>query len=109
MAVRTFLDVSTAHITSADDDLLRRHLPAVRSNGSARPELSILSVDGHAYGYWVASLLAPTGDLNEVDLIAAGFSEAFVALMRHARNINVDWIKLDADGDDVEGLESFEW
>ena len=91
--------VSTAHIMPTDDKILQEQSEHITPQ---------LICDHFAYGYWVH---IPTGPINEEvkTMIKLGFSAAFVELFKLAWNERCHFIKIDRDGDGVDGLPKFEW
>lgn len=97
MAVEKFLDAGTTHILARDSDLLYLD-----------PRLFPARVIPHDYGWWIN---VPEEKILEEYIplmFDAGFSLAFVKLMRQACNLGCWWINLDIDGDVLEDLESFD-
>jgi hypothetical protein len=94
MAVQTFLDASTDHITTFDKTLLcgREHKFPTR-------------VIPHNHGWWVN--VPDKKELAEylVLMCMAGFSISFVRLLVAASDCDCWWINLDTDGDMSEALE----
>ena len=97
MAVQTFLDASTGHITTSDRTLLcgREHKFPTR-------------VIPHDHGWWVN--VPEKKELAEylVQMCMEGFSSSFVRLLVAASDLNCWWINLDTDGDMWEVLEIHE-
>lgn len=83
---------STAHITLHDSKLL--------------PGLS--SCHNYEYGAFV---YVPADDRDDrlQDGKFRAFSDAFLNLMRQARNEGCCWLQLDADGPTYDHLPTFEW
>jgi len=97
MAVQTFLDASTGHITTLDKTLLcgREHKFPTR-------------VIPHDHGWWVN--VPDKGELQEiiVKVRMQGFSSSFVRLLVAASNRDCLWINLDTDGAIWEDLKIHE-
>ena len=93
----TTLVLSTGHITTHDDDLLK----------IADQELLVVS---YTYGYLV---YVASGDYDFEDWVDTatrlGYSAAFVGLMKLAHKLKCAWLKLDADGPLRDDLPKFEW
>ena len=102
MTIARFLDLSTKYITFSDGMLLMN-----RSDPAAPSDL-IVFVQGH--GWFVNVEMDPVvaGELASI-LIDQGFSEAFVAVLRYAREHDCRWINFDTDGEHEEGLPTFDW
>lgn len=43
------------------------------------------------------------------ELVAIGYSPAFLALLKLARANDCDYLTLDCDGPEIEGLQTFDW
>lgn len=84
--------LGTGHITLKDHDLLET-LP-VGDMMFAHTE----------YG-WIINVQQP----NEHELAARGFSPAFINLMTTFNDLGYQHLRLDKDGDTLEGLNRFEW
>lgn len=97
--VRTYMDVSTAHITRNDDRLL---------TAGKEPIL----VDKLPYGYRVH---IPTDEMNQSVTIwatgarACGYSEAFIDLIRAGYRLGCDFIILDGAAPVSDELPTFDW
>jgi hypothetical protein len=112
MAVLKCLDVSTAHVTPRDMELLG----CDGRGGAIRPS-------GPVYSYPYAEGTFITGpDFTETDptqraivdveIVAHGFSDSFLKLIHYAREQGVSMIRLDADGDfhgEETGLDHIDW
>ena len=89
MAVKTFLDLSTAHLTADDVTLLEREDVPVR----------VLT--------YPEGFLVSTGDFYDADfrtpaileLRASKFSETFIALVMHGMKLGAWYVRFDADED----------
>jgi hypothetical protein len=90
------LVVSTAHMTNHDDILLSR--------------AAVKSWDKYDYGYRIC-LCKEDGEILEQDteFEKLGFSAAFLNLLRTARRLGCDGLKLDQDGPVYENLIQFTW
>jgi hypothetical protein len=94
MAVKTFLDLSTAHLTANDVTLLEREVTPIR----------VLT--------YPEGFLVPTGALYDADfrtpavleLRALKFSETFIALLMHGVKLGAWYVRFDADEDIDSGL-----
>ena len=83
------LVVSTLHITKEDSEVLSES----HSN----------EIVAHSYeeGWWVW-----TGEANEHFALLSVFANNVIAV---ARENDCQWVRFDADGPEIEGLEKFEW
>lgn len=108
--IRKHLDLSTCHITLADNGLLAecgdQGLTGWMDRGGPAP---IVVAYEEGFFVWV-----PDGDKKErreyMDSYRKhGFSEALVKLLKLSRKNGCDQLRLDRDGDVVEGLERFNW
>ena len=107
-AVRTILDLCTAHVTSKDAAILETY-PA-DDVAADRP----LEAHPFEYGYTVstAPLLDPDRRVREafVEAVRAeGFSDAFVRLMERAAGLGVAMVRLDQDVVPSEEFDLFSW
>ena len=93
-AIGKYIEVSTAHITKEDNELL----------GSMKPES--LCVYEFTYGYMVCVEDDP--DSFEF-MLKEGFSEIFVAIMKSASDLGMNWILFDCDGLTHDNFEQFNW
>jgi len=91
-------DVSTVHIAESDAKLL----------GGGHP---LVVTYEYPEGWWlhVDSDLGDDQDKVMKELLEAGFSPAFTHLLSVARRHNVDWIRLDGDGEIYEYLSQHHW
>ena len=92
---QTYVDVSTAHITEKDCDLLNKD--------EYDQPLFCLPFE---YGFWLWA-----HDYKNLHdwYLEYGYSQAICDLMWEASQQEVAWIKLDCDGFDVEGAPKFNW
>jgi len=99
-AIRHFLNISTGHIPKADNDRLQ----ALDRESHDFP----VRVIHHEIGWFIN---CPSDSARETDaeLRQRGMSDAFLGIMRLARQHDCWWINLHGDGEDVEGLPTFEW
>lgn len=112
-AIRSFLDLSTAHITVSDADILKRLATGVDADNilSHDPPLVVTSHDAgwivvcsghHTPADWLTyNFLSP--------LTKIGFSLAFIDLIRYAGVSNYTGLWLDADGPRCEVFPTFVW
>jgi hypothetical protein len=96
--VLRYADVSTKHITEADDIVLHR-LAA-----SAGPTwVSAFRWGTEQYGWYISV----EGVLDEENL--AAFSAGFRYLINEAHQADVNYIRFDRDGTTYDNLETFDW
>jgi len=97
MAVQTFLDASTGHITTYDRTLLcgREHKFPTR-------------VIPHDHGWWIN--IPGEKELSEaiIQMYMQGFSRSFMRLLVAASDRDCCWVNLHTDGDIWEDLEIHE-
>jgi hypothetical protein len=94
MEIEKNLVVSTAHITERDSELLQSGLSSVT-----------------AYDNEYFYLVYLNKEIEKQHLSENGFSEAFASLYEFAakHEENFRYLKLDRDGDELEGFPTFEW
>lgn len=104
--------VSTSHITEQDNLLLGAVAERYENRVATVPH----TVHSYIYGYWiyVGNLDPNTVTAEEIEnelegIRDAGYSEAFVALLREVGGAGRTFLRLDADGDVIDGLETFCW
>jgi hypothetical protein len=97
MDVYKYADISTAHITPQDNDLLGK-----MAYTNIIPEIVVYDYE---YGYFVP---VPS-DNNEEQLRKVGFSEAFLSLLKRCRQEKIMLIRIDKDAPEADDLETFEW
>ena len=98
MAIYKHLDVSTSHITKNDNDILQNACTSDRFPGCY--------VYHYDFGYFISVYSdAPT----EEEKKESGLSENFFKILDNARENECPLLRLDADGDELEGFETFEW
>ena len=91
-----YLDLSTAHITKEDSEMLSDHDECHRGG---------LVVYDYEYGFFI-----PVCDeLDGVQIRQAGFSDALAYIVELCQEQKIDLIRLDCDGEEIEGLPTFEW
>lgn len=98
------LDLTTAHMTKEDNQLLTDLCQTLR-NDAVKPVI----VDSYKYGYWVHVPEADNMAEYAKDAAGAGFSEAFVNLLKLACVRGYSVIRFDRDGQYAEGIPSFDW
>lgn len=101
MPVFKYLDLSTAHITRLDSQLLNREKQPAR-------------VIPHDYGWWINVQWEESAS-SHVERIQAftnfGYSESFLNVYRLARQLKCNWINLDQDAElePHPELDTHEW
>lgn len=107
MPIMKMLDLSTAHITSKDADLLRTY--RADENGPDKA----LTAYPYEYGWTVSTSGMLDGGADREEKIAAmraeGFSDHFVNMMTHAADLDVAMVRLDRDAECEPGLPTFDW
>ncbi len=99
------LDISTGHITKKDNELLQAYCDVGGSH------IIGLIVYSYEYGYFINIPSKDSLHLSVVgrDLVKAGYSQDFVALMRLGRDLDCRFIRLDQDGDYYDDLPKHDW
>lgn len=98
---RTFLDISTAHITQNDSELLTE---LAHSDDSNLP----LTIIDQNYGH----IVVVHKDVVKQGLQSIrnkGFSDSFIKLVVYVTKSKHNGIWLDQDGDTVDEFEEHEW
>lgn len=91
--------ISTRHITLVDHDILE---------SDSYDQISV-GVSSHPYGWWIWTGPDVGWNRHNKDLAEAGFSEAFIALVKMAWDQKARYINLDRDGPEMDDLEKFDW
>ena len=89
-------DVSTAHITASDNELL------------LSAKISPVFYGRYEYGYLLPTIV-PDDTEAAGRARSAGYSPALVHLMMQARRDGCYYLKLDCDGPVIEGLRTHDW
>ena len=110
----TVADVSTAHTTAKDNDILKKAAKMGFEEGSKNPcPLTVLSYEyGYMIGLWSLNCInASEEEKLEVffKLMQHGFSTSFIAVCKSAADAGHKWLCLDADAAKIEGLTEYEW
>ena len=102
MTIAAFLDLSTRYMTQNDAELLFALI-----NGD---DAGDLVVNAHPHG-WFVHVEQDADRLAELSqtLRKVGYSEAFINLLRYARERECWWINFDSGGEDEDGLPTFDW
>ena len=87
------LDVSTAHITKEDSELLNQ-----------KRIQNLLIVYPYREGYFI---YVPEYDLTQ--LKKTGFSKAFINLMKQTAKAGCKYLQLDCDGMTYDDLPTYNW
>ena len=88
------LDVSTGHMTKADND----KLTAWRDAAGGPPFYELAE-----YGW-----LVYPGELHD-NWEDEGLSEAFIKVLKTAQELGCDYVRFDRDGKEYEEFEHFDW
>ena len=101
MPVCKYLDLSISHITYEDAETLEEW----RSGPRVVP---------HEFGFFVHVPRA-CGNRSQLDpeqlkeIVEGGLSPALVVVLEHARKKDCEWVNLDRDAVEENGLPVFEW
>lgn len=98
MAIWKYLDASSAHITREDNALLQQTTTSENIPGCY--------VYPYDCGYFIS--VYPDSPTEE-EKKESGFSENFFKLVEYARKNECYILRIDADGDDIEEFEVFNW
>jgi hypothetical protein len=101
--IQRFAVVTTGHITLEDSKILA--MAAKRDQGTAVLPI----VFDYPYGWFVH--VPPAGGLEaEMERNKkCGLSEAYRRLIRECCEQGIHFLRLDQDGDTIDGLEYFDW
>ena len=120
-----YIDVSTAHITKEDDEILRTCMSdtysiheefgnEVRSAYSGvcspRDPQEDIAPAGYAFdqGYWIfVGLGSDWGTVAQRD--GSRFSPSFINLYQRGYHSDADWMKIDCDGMIYDDLPKYDW
>ena len=108
------LDMSTSHVTAGDNDLLRDGM-AIRTEHGGNDAYESLEMDlptGYAmpyFGGWLIRVMLEEDPDAPALLAEIGFSQAFLNLLALCRVRGFGYLRLDRDGDTIEGLPTFDW
>lgn len=92
MAVYKYLDCSTAHVSFQEKTLLENHVLPFK-------------VMDHDYGWWLN--VQPFVEEDEEELHKR--APNIMRLIKHALELDCNWINLDADAEELEGFPTFDW
>ena len=109
--VRKYLDLSLAHITPNDYNMLEHiaqfNTLATGMFASTREELDNVIVYAYEYGFFIPITDKLLDDLEKHR--TAGYSDAFIKLIKYAKEKDCKLICLDRDAEISDELERFEW
>jgi hypothetical protein len=93
------LDVSTAHITKKDSELLNQKIIQ-----------DTLVIYPYGYGHFIYVPAASDLESGEASLIKSqGFSDPFINLLKLAAQSGCKYLQLDCDGTTYNDLPTFTW
>lgn len=95
----SYLDISTAHITKEDGELLQKH---GKDTLDQRKALTGPIVYDYGYGSFVSVGAEGCDRYND-------YSQAFRDIMEFARSRGCFFVRFDGDGAEYEELPTFEW
>lgn len=107
IAVRKILVASTAHVSEETRDWLNEQAQLALKTGAgagaprfaSRDPWPAIPIMGGVYGW----------QFYAQELFDEALPAEVKALMTFARAHGADWVELDADGDEIEGLPTWEW
>jgi len=95
-----YLDVSTGHITSEDNDKLGQYLdPDMQEHNGHE-----IIVYGYEYGYFI-----PIYDALMQDSKLCGLSDSFRKIVKKAKRLKCNLIRLDCDAEYHDDLDLYDW
>jgi len=97
-------EVTTGHITEADDQILREHKDC---GPKEHPQVILVYEHGFFVSTWHNGVDNP--EKFENLLLAVGHSPAYVNLVMIAYRAGAKWLNLDCDGTDYGWLPSYAW
>lgn len=103
-AVLRYLDISTAHITKKDGNLLLNWESVIENHNEFT-----LVVDPVRFGHHVFTSNDAREDWFIEDLKTIGFSDNFISILQAADNIDCTYIYFNPDGAVLSSLETFDW
>lgn len=104
--IHKYLDLSLAHITYGDSQLLDRFSKNT-STGIINRQAFRLVVYEYEYGYFIPLTKIEADYMSTLRLF--GYSEAFIKLIEYASEKECSLICLDRDAEPIDCLEKFEW
>jgi len=111
-----YIDVSTAHITKEDNEILGLCLndefwqdfpKSLTSGGVIESDIAPTGY-GFDQGYWVWTGLG-TGWATEARREGSKLSESFINLYERAAHSDADWMKIDCNGMIYDDLPKYVW
>ncbi len=111
-----YIDVSTAHITKEDDEILTLCLndekidfPKSLTSGNVIESGDIAPAGNYfEYGYWIfVGLGFDWGTVAQRD--GSPLSPSFINLYQRAYHSDADWMKIDCDGMIYDDLPKYDW
>ena len=103
-----YIDVSTAHITKEDGELLMACMGNTFPEGA--PDQGDIAPMGYNfdYGHWIfVGLGSDWGTVAQRD--GSRFSPSFINLYQRAAHSDADWMKIDCDGMIYDDLPKYVW
>jgi hypothetical protein len=107
MSVRTYLELSTAHITERDAQILEQGITDEFISGQHLIFPRICLKDDFGYFISVAGVESSEGIIEEYR--RAGMSEEFINLVLKADHEGHWYLRLDCDAEIDETLPKFDW
>jgi len=106
--IQRFAVVGTGHISLEDSKILAEAGKEV-TTGNWRERLPYPVVYPYEYGWFVH--VPEPGDLKDhlAEYKECGLSPAFSRLIRECCKQGIHFLRLDPDGDTIEGLKHFDW
>ena len=105
-----YLDISTAHVTERDMDLLTRFAVG-KKKSNPNGLCPVYPYDYHEGSFVVLPGIGCDADMDELmeELTKFGFSEDFKSVVRVAYTGGADMIRLDCDGEVIKTLKTNDW
>lgn len=104
--IRKYLDLSIAHITYGDSQLLARFSRGDRVKVYNKEAFKLVVYD-YAYGFFIPLTKVVLDNPSTLSLF--GYSGAFIKLVKYAKEKGCKLICLDRDAEPTDELEKFEW
>jgi len=117
MPIQTILDLSTVHMTMADESLLR----SMHSADDGHPEGSVIIAYPYEHGWTVSTSVFgmgrpasdPAASQHDLAIVKRlqdqGYSREFGLLLVHAYRLGCTMVRLDRDGEVEPDLPVFDW
>lgn len=106
LSIHKYADVSTCHITKKDAEILERFADDVPLLFTHNPPFTVAK---YAEGFFIPLGSGNWANEAEHDSLSEGLSEEFANLLHHVVEQGAFVLRLDADGDKVDGLPTFDW